>query len=149
MYRALTTAWKLSSFLKNICGQNINLLWSLDEKGGIGGEGSSSHTIFLTRCLIKLTFLCHGHPRRGPVLLHSPLEGSGGAVMNSNTICNGKRTIATLWWWQEWILSFCHEWQRYWDHVWRWGVTDICHDGSDICIPDWVAIRSNRYLPWW
>ena len=50
----------------------------------------------LTSCLIKLTYLCHGHPRRGPVLSHSPLEGSGGAVMNSNTMCNGKRTIATL-----------------------------------------------------
>ena len=56
------------------------------------------HTQFpLTRCLIKLTYLCHGHPRRGPVLSYSPLEWSGGAVMNnSKTMCDGKRTIATL-----------------------------------------------------
>ena len=55
------------------------------------------HTQFpLTRCLIKLTYLCHGHPRRGPELSHSPLEGSGGAVINNKTMCNGKRTIATL-----------------------------------------------------
>ena len=33
-------------FLQSICGQNTNLLQSLDEKGRIGGEGSSSHTIF-------------------------------------------------------------------------------------------------------
>ena len=55
------------------------------------------HTQFsLTRCLIKLTYLCHGHPRRGPVLSNCHLEGSGGAVMNSKTMCDGKRTIATL-----------------------------------------------------
>ena len=55
------------------------------------------HTKFpLTRCLIKLTYLCHGHLRRGPVLSHSPLEGSGGAVMNSKTMYDGKRTITTL-----------------------------------------------------
>ena len=55
------------------------------------------HTQFpLTRCLINLPYLCHGHPKRGPVLSHSPLEGSGGAVMNSKTMCDGKRAIATL-----------------------------------------------------
>ena len=55
------------------------------------------HTQFpLTRCLIKLTYLCHGHPRRGPELSHSPLEGSVGAVINSKTMCDGKRTITTL-----------------------------------------------------
>ena len=49
----------------------------------------------LAICLIKLTYLCHGHLRIGSVLSHSPLEGSGGAVMNNKTMCDGKRTIAT------------------------------------------------------
>ena len=40
--------------------------------------------------------LC-GRPMGGPVLSHSPLEGSEGAVMNSNTMCDGQiKTIATL-----------------------------------------------------
>ena len=33
----------------------------------------------------------------GPVFSHSPLEGSGGAVMKSKTMCDGQiKTIATL-----------------------------------------------------
>ena len=82
--------------MQNICGQNTNLLWSLGEKEELEVR-EAPHTQFtLTRCLRKLTYLCHGHPRRGPVLSHSPLEGSGGAMMNSKTMCDGKRTIATL-----------------------------------------------------
>ena len=38
--------------MQNICGQNTNLLWRLGEKGGIGGEGSSSHK---TMCYGKRT----------------------------------------------------------------------------------------------
>ena len=73
-----------------------NLLQSLDEKGELEVR-QAPHTQFtLTRCLMKLTYLCHGYPRRDPVLSHSPLEGSGSAVMNSKTMCDGKRTIATL-----------------------------------------------------
>ena len=49
------------------------------------------HTQFpLTRCLVNVTYLCCGHTRRGPVLSHNPLEGSGSTVMNSKTMCNGK-----------------------------------------------------------
>ena len=75
MYRASTTTWELSRFLQNICGQNTNLLWSLGGKGELEVR-KAPHTQFsLTRCLIKLTYLCNGHPRRGPVLSHSPPEG--------------------------------------------------------------------------
>ena len=104
----------------------------------------------LTRYIIKLTNLCNSHPRRDPVLSHSPLQGvkvlwwtvrQCVMVKEPSQHCDGS---------EKWILSICHEWHWYWDHdVWQWGVTDIYCDGSDICILDWVAIRNNRYLPWW
>ena len=66
-------------------------------RGELGVREAPHTQLALTRCLIKLNYLCHGQPRRSPVLAHFPLEGSGGAVMNnSKTMCNGKRTIATL-----------------------------------------------------
>ena len=67
------------------------------KKGEIEAR-KAPHTHFtLNRCLINLTFLCHGYLRGGLALSHFPLSGSGGAVVNSNTMCNNKlKIIATL-----------------------------------------------------
>lgn len=59
----------------------------------------ATHTQFhLTICLVSLTYLCHGHPSRGPALSPSIFRRVElGAVMNSKTTCDGKiKIIATL-----------------------------------------------------
>ena len=96
MYRALTTAWELSSFCKIFVAKILTYCRAWVKRGKLEVRGAPHTQFSLTRCLIKLTYLCHGHPRRGLVLSHSPLEGSGGAVINSKTMCYGKRTITTL-----------------------------------------------------
>ena len=150
MYRALTTAWELSSFCKIFVAKILTCCGAWVKRGELGVR-EAPHTQFpLTRCLIKLTYLCNGHPRRGPVLSHSPLEGVETLWWTARQCAMVKEPLQHCDGGEKWILSVCHEWQRYWDHdVRRWGVTDICCDSSDICILGWVAIRSNRYLPWW
>ena len=81
---------------------------------------------------------------KGPVLSHSPLEGSGGVVMNSRTMCDGQmKTIATLYESNGNGASvFAMKSSNiYWDHdSWRLGVIDISPDGSNICIPGRVVV---------